>query len=44
MRESWGGLIEIVGIGELFDCETIKVLTMVGDEAGGEGLVFVRQR
>lgn len=42
MRESWGGLVEIVRIGELFNCETIKVVTMVGDEVGGEGLVFVR--
>ena len=42
MRGYWGGLIDIVGIGELLDCETIKVLTMDGDETGGEGLVFVR--
>jgi hypothetical protein len=41
MRESRRVLVEIIGIGELFDCEAVEVLAVVGDKAGGEGLVFV---
>lgn len=41
MRESRGVLVEIVGIGELFDCEAVKVLAVAGDRADREGLEFV---